>query len=81
VEVLEHLPRPVAVLQHFYRALKPGGHLVFDYIRSEGKGLDTSTSLRDRLAALQFILDHFDIVSGEVRLDGSNVGATVARQR
>jgi len=81
VEVLEHLPRPVTVLQHFYRALKPGGHLVFDYIRSEGKGLDTSTSLRDRLSALEFILNHFDIVSGEVRLDGSNIGATVARQR
>ncbi len=81
LETLEHLPRPIPVLQHFHRALKPGGHLIFDYIRSEAIGLDTATSLRDRIPALQFILDHFDIVQGRVTTDGSHVEPSVARKR
>ena len=83
LEVLEHLPRPVPVLRHLHGALKPGGHLVFDYIRSEaiGLGLDTLSSLRDRLPAIRFILDHFDIVAGRVAADGSHVEPAVARKR
>ena len=80
LEVMEHLPRPIPVLEHFYRVLKPGGHLVFDFVRSEGKGFDTGTAVRDRLAALQFVRDHFAIVSGKLSLDGSDVGPTVARK-
>ena len=81
LEVLEHLPRPLAALQHLHQRLTRGGHLVFDYVRSEGTGLDTASALRDRLTGLQFILDHFDIVSGQIRLDGSHVRTTVARKR
>jgi 2-polyprenyl-3-methyl-5-hydroxy-6-metoxy-1,4-benzoquinol methylase len=81
LEVLEHVPRPLAALEHFHRALKPGGHLVFDYVRSEGIGLDTATSLRDRLPALRFVLDRFDIVQGRVTTDGAHVEAAVARKR
>ncbi|HXJ77808.1 MAG TPA: class I SAM-dependent methyltransferase [Candidatus Methylomirabilis sp.] len=81
LETLEHLPRPLPVLEHFHRALKPGGHLVFDYVRSEGTGLDTATSLRDRIPALQYILAHFDIVKGHVATDGSHVAPVVARKR
>jgi 2-polyprenyl-3-methyl-5-hydroxy-6-metoxy-1,4-benzoquinol methylase len=81
LETLEHLPRPIPVLQHFHRALEPGGHLIFDYVRSEGTGLDTGASLRDRLPALQFVLDHFDIVEGQVATKGSHVGPSVARKR
>lgn len=81
LEVLEHLPRPLATLQHFHRVLKPGGHLVFDYVRSEGTGLDTASSLRDRLPALRFVLDRFDIVKGRVTTDGAHVEAAVARKR
>ena len=81
LEVLEHLPRPLAALEHFHRALKPGGHLIFDYVRSEGTGLDTATSLRDRLPALRFVLDRFDIVAGRVATDGGHVEPTVGRKR
>lgn len=83
LEVLEHLPRPIPVLRHLHQALRPGGHLVFDYIRSEaiGLGLDTLSSLRDRLPAIQFILDHFDVVMGRVAADGSHVEPAVARKR
>lgn len=79
-ETLEHLPRPLAVVQHLTRALRPGGHLIFDYIRSDGTGLDTAAALEARLPTLQFILDHFDIVQGRVTLDGAHVDASVARK-
>ena len=81
LEVLEHLPRPIPVLRHLHDVLKSGGHLIFDYIRSEGTGLDTRTSLRDRIPALEFILEHFDVVEGGVPTDGSHVETTVARKR
>lgn len=81
LEVLEHLPRPVETLRHLHRVLKTGGYLAFDYVRSEGTGLDSAAALRDRLPALQFILDHFDIMEGKVTLDGAHVAPTVARKR
>jgi len=83
LEVFEHLPRPLATLEHFYRVLKPGGHLVFDYIRSDGSplGLDTAAALRDRPEALRFVLEHFEIVEGRVSNDASNVEPSVARRR
>ena len=61
--------------------LRPGGHLIFDYIRSDGTGLDTAASVRDRLPALRFVQEHFDIVQGEVTADGADVGPSVARKR
>jgi SAM-dependent methyltransferase len=81
LETFEHLPRPIAVAQHFHHVLKPGGHLIFDYIRSGATGLDTAAALRDRIPALEFILEHFDIVQGSVTTDGAHVEPTVARKR
>lgn len=81
LEVLEHLPRPVPTLRHLHHTLRPGGYLVFDYVRSEAKGLDTAAALQERIPALEFILDRFEIVRGRVSTDGSHVGPSVARKR
>jgi len=81
LETFEHLPRPLAVVEHLCRVLKPGGCLVFDYVRSDGTGLDTAAALRDRVPALELILRRFDIVQGRVTTDGVHVDATVARKR
>jgi 2-polyprenyl-3-methyl-5-hydroxy-6-metoxy-1,4-benzoquinol methylase len=81
LEVLEHVPRPIAVVRHLHRALRPGGYLVFDYIRSEGTGLDTDAGLRDRLPALRFVVENFQIVQGRVTTDGAHVEPSVARKR
>jgi SAM-dependent methyltransferase len=81
LETFEHLPRPIAALQHFHTVLKPRGVLVFDYIRSEATFLDTPAGLRDRERALAFVLERFEVVDGEIKNDGSNLGPTVVRKR
>ena len=81
LEVLEHVPRPLAVLRHFVDVLAPGGVLVFDYVKSEGTYLDSAASLQERESALQFILERFDVLDGRVPLDGSHVQPTVVRKR
>ena len=81
LETFEHLPRPIAAAQHLHRALRSGGCLVFDYVRSDGTGLDTAAALRDRIPALEFILKRFDIVQGRVATDGAHVEPAVARKR
>jgi 2-polyprenyl-3-methyl-5-hydroxy-6-metoxy-1,4-benzoquinol methylase len=81
LETFEHLPRPVVVAQHFHRVLKPGGHLVFDYIRSNATGLDTAAALRDRIPTIEFILGNFDVVQGRVTAEGAHVEPAVVRKR
>jgi hypothetical protein len=75
------LPRPIAAAEHFHAALRPGGVLVFDYIRSEAVGLDTPAGLKDRERVLKLILERFDVLEGDIRLDGSHLGPTVVRKR
>jgi 2-polyprenyl-3-methyl-5-hydroxy-6-metoxy-1,4-benzoquinol methylase len=81
LEVMEHVPRPIAVFRHFHDVLRPGGHLVFDFIRSDAKGFDTATALRDRTPALEFVRDHFDVVAGAIPFDGADSGPIVVRRR
>ncbi|MCX7804243.1 MAG: class I SAM-dependent methyltransferase [Planctomycetota bacterium] len=78
--VLEHLDDPIFVSEYLLKKLKRGGLLVFDYIKSEGKGLDHPASLQMRRKCLENILAKTRLVSGEVGdLDGS-VGLCIARK-
>ena len=44
--------------------LKEGGKFVFDYIKSEAKGLDSEAGLLGRKNALEYIKSSVDIISG-----------------
>ena len=58
-----------------------GGYLLFDYINSEGKGLDSEGGVRERIPALEYVRDHFDVVEGYLHLDGRDVSRVVCRRR
>lgn len=78
--VFEHLNRPLATAQALHRALRPGGVLVFDYVRSEGGGPDTHHGVRERRQVLDFISANFEILEGSID-PGKNTSLTFARRR
>jgi 2-polyprenyl-3-methyl-5-hydroxy-6-metoxy-1,4-benzoquinol methylase len=78
--VLEHLPRPMPITQHILDHIKPGGYFIFDYIKSEGKGLDTIEALRGRDSVLNHISKVTRVVEGNLNLDGNSVGIVVAQK-
>lgn len=79
--VLEHLPNALPIVKHLHHHLKPDGYFVFDYIRSEGKGLDTGSSLRDRDAVLNFIRQNFNVIRGTIPSDGRNVKTVICQKK
>ncbi len=66
IQVLEHLPRPLSVVKHLYNLLDKNGIFVFDFIKSEGKGLDTLSAAKQRDETLDFIESHFLVLSGSL---------------
>lgn len=69
--VLEHLPRPLITMKHLHSCLSPRGIFIFDYIKSEGTGLDTAAGLSERAAVLDFIRQHFKVLKGSISEQGS----------
>jgi len=61
-EVLEHSHAPLHTAQYLLDHLAPGGMLVFDYMKSEGHGLDTPAGVEERQATLAFLKTRIDIV-------------------
>jgi hypothetical protein len=80
ITVLEHLNKPLATAVLFHRFLRPGGVLVFDYIKGTGEALDTMHGVRERSAVLDFIAANFDVAHGALRHDAS-MGITLAVKR
>lgn len=80
ITVLEHLPNPLPVVKHIYQNMGSGAYLIFDYIKSEGSGLDTVQSVKEREQVLEFIERNFKLVEGKFDKYNS-MGMTVARKR
>ena len=79
--VFEHLDEPLRVYEYLLARLNPGGLFVFDYIKSEGKGLDHPVALATRRACLQRILETTELVEGRIDDLDESVGLCVARKK
>jgi SAM-dependent methyltransferase len=78
--VFEHLLKPLATVERLHDALAPGGLLVFDYLKTDGEGLDTRQGVEQRASVLDFIERRFDIVSGALSRE-RGMDLTIARKR
>lgn len=72
-EVFEHLDKPKFIAEYLLNRLKPGGLFYFDYINSEGKGLDTAAGKNERISTLEFLAEKLDIISGNLYTNDRNV--------
>ena len=79
--VFEHLDRPRAVAESLLDRLAPDGLFWFDYVRTDGTGLDTPSALAERRSTLKYLADRLTIVRGELRIDDRSLGACVGRKR
>jgi SAM-dependent methyltransferase len=58
-EVFEHVPSPREMVDRFHAALVPSGLLLYDFIASDGTGLDHPSAVGERHAALAVIRERF----------------------
>jgi 2-polyprenyl-3-methyl-5-hydroxy-6-metoxy-1,4-benzoquinol methylase len=79
ITVLEHLPDPDQVIKSLTEALERDGRLFFDYIISDGEGLDTKESLLKRGAVLDYIEKNYKIIKGKIDRVNS-MGLTIAQK-
>jgi len=80
ITVFEHLNRPLETAREFHSRLSTGGLLVFDYIKSEGDGMDTAHGVRERDAVLDFVAGHFDVLQGNLSKT-DNIGLVIVRKK
>jgi len=79
--VLEHLENPKDIVEYLLDRLRPGGILLFDYIRSEGTGLDHPGSLEQREECLALIVEQTSVETGEIGDFSETVGECIVRKR
>jgi 2-polyprenyl-3-methyl-5-hydroxy-6-metoxy-1,4-benzoquinol methylase len=78
-QVFEHMNEPLKTVQRFHQLLATGGVLLFDYIRAEGKGLDSMQGVLQRDSVLDYIGRSFRIEHGAINKTQS-MGLTLARK-
>lgn len=77
--VLEHLDEPVRIVGQLLEKLRPGGLFVFDYVISEGTGLDTPRALEQREECIQLILGQLTVVEGNIDIT-RDIGLCIAQK-
>jgi hypothetical protein len=76
--VFEHLLDPLAVAQRFVTMLRPSGTLIFDYMQTQGEGLDSRAGATQRADVLAFLRERFDVEHVEGGAE-AGAGLTLAR--
>lgn len=79
--VLEHLDKPREVVAYLLERLRPGGVMLFDYILSEGTGLDHPGSLEQRAECLGVIREQAVVLEGKIGEDSETVDLCVVRKK
>jgi SAM-dependent methyltransferase len=79
--VFEHLDDPLFTAKYLLERLRPGGIFIFDYIKSEGIGLDHPNAVKTREDCLKFILEQTQIIDGKIDDINQSVGLCVARKK
>ena len=79
-EVFEHLDNPLFVAEYLLQRLKNGGILVFDYVKSDGFGLDHPRALEDREATLGLIMSKCELLRGSLGDYRQSVGLSIAKK-
>ncbi len=69
ITVMEHLPDPLNVVKNIHNSLVPGGHLIFDYILSDGNSQDTIEAVEQRNDVLEFMEKNFNLIKGNLYKD------------
>lgn len=80
MQTFEHLPNPLQVLKHLTAHIVKDGYLFFDFMISDGEGLDTCQALKEREAVLSYIKENYKLVSGKIN-EKENMGNTVVRKK
>jgi SAM-dependent methyltransferase len=79
--VLEHVDDPVRVVQDLWGRLAPGGILLFDFVRSEGTGLDHPVARDRREEALGWLEAQGSPVGGPFPPKAESVPPTLLRKQ
>lgn len=78
--VFEHLNKPSITIEKFHKILNRDGFLIFNFIKTEGEGLDTHHAARERNDVLEFIKNNFEVVYGKIKED-QDLGLTIVKKK
>ena len=78
-DVFEHLNAPMDTIKIFHRLLARNGLLIFTYIKSEARGLDSFEGLNNREEVIDYIVNNFTLLFGTIDKQ-NHIGLTVVQK-
>jgi hypothetical protein len=79
-EVFEHLDQPLHIANYLIDRLNDGGRLVFDYIISDAKGLDTTEGKAQRAETIQVLNNRLKIIYGKIGDASHSTGLCIGQK-